>query len=117
MEQKRSAGATTRQVGERIRMFRMAQGLSQEKLANEIGMKPGYIGHLERGLKSPTVETLARICGGLGITLAELFDFGTAPAEPDNPALEKISRNIKKLSDEDADRIASIVDDIVALQK
>ncbi len=61
-------------VGERIRYFRMHQGLSQEKLALAAGINPAFLGHLERGLKSPTMTTLDKIIKALGISYCEFFD-------------------------------------------
>lgn len=38
-------------IGNRIRYFRLRNGLSQEKLALAAGMNTVYIGHLERKLQ------------------------------------------------------------------
>ena len=35
--------------------------------------QPAFLGHLERGLKSPTIKTLEKIVHALDISLAELF--------------------------------------------
>lgn len=61
-------------VGERIRYFRMHQGMSQEKLALAAGINTAFLGHLERGLKSPTMTTLDKIVKALGISYCEFFD-------------------------------------------
>lgn len=60
-------------VGERIRGFRKAQGLSQEELAHHASLHNTYIGQLERGEKNATIESLYKITNALGITLEELF--------------------------------------------
>ena len=65
--------AIAQQVGARIRQLRTERGMSLEKLALECGMNPAFLGHVERGLRCPTVYTLARVCSGLGVSLAELF--------------------------------------------
>ena len=48
-------------VGERIRYFRNLRGWSQETLALQAEINPAFLGHLERGLKSPTIKTLEKI--------------------------------------------------------
>ena len=60
-------------VGERIRYFRNLRGWSQETLALQAEINPAFLGHLERGLKSPTIKTLEKIVRALDISLAELF--------------------------------------------
>jgi transcriptional regulator with XRE-family HTH domain len=57
-------------VGNGLRAKREELGLSQEKLAELAGVDRTYVSILERGLKSPTLETLERICAALG-TLPE----------------------------------------------
>lgn len=47
--------------------------MSQEQLALEAGLNPAFLGHLERGLKSPTITTLGKLVRALDITFEELF--------------------------------------------
>ena len=60
-------------VGGRIRYFRHLRKLSQEQLALQAGINPAFLGHLERGLKSPTITTLDKIVRALDISFEELF--------------------------------------------
>lgn len=57
-------------IGRILRRKREAVGISQEDLAEHAEVDRSYISILERGLKSPTIETLERICIALG-TLPE----------------------------------------------
>jgi transcriptional regulator with XRE-family HTH domain len=43
-------------------------GLKQEQLSFRAGLSRPYISQLERDLKSPTVETLFRICDALNVS-------------------------------------------------
>ena len=61
-------------IGQRIRNYRTARGLSQEKLAELSGCHPTYVGQLERGEKNATVESVARISFALGVSLSTLFE-------------------------------------------
>ncbi|MBQ8429828.1 MAG: helix-turn-helix transcriptional regulator [Clostridia bacterium] len=60
-------------VGNRIKELREKKKMTQYALANQSGVSPTYIYQLERGEKSPTIEYLAHICWGLGVTLADFF--------------------------------------------
>jgi transcriptional regulator with XRE-family HTH domain len=61
-------------LGQRLRARRLARGLSQAALAEMVGLSPNYIGLLERGLKLPTIDTLACIAKAVGARPAELLD-------------------------------------------
>ena len=61
-------------LGQRIRNYRMSQGLSQEKLAELAKCHPTYIGQLERGEKNATIESIEKIASALNITLSKLFE-------------------------------------------
>ena len=48
-------------VGERIRKIRKEEGLSLELFALRCDMNAAYVGHIERGVQNPTLNTLERI--------------------------------------------------------
>ena len=61
-------------VGQRIRSYRISQGLSQERLAELSGCHPTYVGQLERGEKNATLESIERIALALNVSLSTLFE-------------------------------------------
>jgi len=61
--------------GQRISELRKELGLSQETLALNCGFDRTYIGYIERGEKSPTINTITKLADGLNITLHELFSY------------------------------------------
>ena len=65
-------------VGERIRKIRKEEGLSLELFALRCDMNAAYVGHIERGVQNPTLNTLERICKGLDISVEDLFIDTTA---------------------------------------
>lgn len=74
----------SKQIGQRIRNYRLQNHLSQEKLAELADCHPTYIGQIERGEKNATVESVSRIASALGISLSRLFEKLGAEDEPDN---------------------------------
>lgn len=64
----------TKALGKRIRNYRTAMGLSQEKLAELSGCHPTYIGQLERGEKNATLESIEKISRALHVSLSKLFE-------------------------------------------
>ena len=78
MARKKNASSKERQelakkVGKRIREIRKQQGLSLEALALKCDMSPSFVGHIERGLRCPTLHSIEAVCNGLGIGMAEIF--------------------------------------------
>ncbi|WP_308541242.1 helix-turn-helix transcriptional regulator [uncultured Oscillibacter sp.] len=55
-----------RQIGLKIAYYRKLRGLTQEELAEQVGLTPAYIGHLE----APNISK--------ALSLDTLFDIATA---------------------------------------
>lgn len=72
----RDKGTTPRQIefGRRVRGFRIARGLSQERLAYSAGINRTYIASLEVGERNPSLETVVRLAIGLGVDASELVE-------------------------------------------
>ena len=56
-----------------IRMQRLEKDLSQEQLAERCDMDQTYLSQIERAKRQPSLKTLRRIAGALGLTLSDLF--------------------------------------------
>ena len=52
-----------------IRQKREQLGISQYKLAKQVGIAQSFMNEIEKGRKSPSVEVLFRICEALDIRL------------------------------------------------
>ncbi len=63
-----------RAVGRRVRELRDRHGLTQERLALEASLHPVFVSRVERGVTGVTVDTVAALCGVMGVTLAEFFE-------------------------------------------
>ncbi len=59
--------------GKRIRQVRLAKGFTQESLADTVGLHRTYIGNIERGEESVSVDNAAKIAKALKVSLSELF--------------------------------------------
>ena len=54
-------------LGAELRKARKKAGLSQEKVAFAAEIDRAYLSQLENDRKSPTVDTLLRVCAALGV--------------------------------------------------
>ena len=57
-----------------VKRHRVALNLSKARLAETSGLHQTYIGLLERGKRSPNIDTANGIAGALGITLSQLIE-------------------------------------------
>ena len=62
-----------RWLGENVRRERLLQGLTQDELAVEAGMRRSYLSDLERGRRNPSVNALGRLARALKVEAAELL--------------------------------------------
>jgi len=60
-------------IGRRIRLLRKSADLTQAEVAERCGMSISFIGHLERGSRVPSLETMLRIATLLNVSLDSLI--------------------------------------------
>ena len=69
--QKKSALA--QKFGEHVRRLRLEKSISQEEHAFRCGRSLNFTSEIETGKRNPSLDTIAAICLGLEVTLAEFF--------------------------------------------
>lgn len=60
-------------IGEAVLKYRKKAKLSQELLAEKADIHPNYVGRIERGECSPTMDILIRVAKALGVHPHKLF--------------------------------------------
>jgi transcriptional regulator with XRE-family HTH domain len=68
-----------REFGKHVRSLRRARGVTQDALAQRSGLSADTIRRIEHGSFSASIDTLRKLCGGLGVapsTLFESFELG-----------------------------------------
>ncbi|MDO5437821.1 MAG: helix-turn-helix transcriptional regulator [bacterium] len=81
-----------RELGSNIRKYRKLNNITQEKLAELIGVEINSISSIETGRYFPTPENLVKISNALQISLSELFNFQNELSEED--FISEINKNI-----------------------
>lgn len=90
---------TTKELlGARIKELRKARGLSQEELAEKIGVEPSHMSRLEIGKSYPSIDRLEKIAITLNVPLKDFFEF--MHLEDAGDRMESIDNLAKGLSDE-----------------
>jgi transcriptional regulator with XRE-family HTH domain len=74
-------------IAKQVRDLRSERGYTLDALAARCGVSRSMISTIERAASSPTATVLEKIAAGLDVSLASLFDAGSAttPSSPLNP--------------------------------
>ena len=89
---------TKQLIGTRIKKVRNSKGLTQEELAELMGINSKYLSSIERGKENPTLNTVLKLAESLDVNPNEIFK----DIKIENP--QKIKRRINTLlkkADED----------------
>ena len=99
-------------IGERIKNKRKEKGWTQEQLAEKTGMHPTYVGKMERGDKSATLDSLEKVVNALDLSYVELFkDIQPSSDEfSKNHVLHQIINRLNMKSLDDQKAALSLID-------
>lgn len=60
-------------LGRRVRMQRLQLDWTQEQLAKAIGVSTSFVGHIERGTRKASIDTLVEIANAMNISVETLL--------------------------------------------
>jgi len=90
-------------LGKRIRQQRTLARMTQEKLSEAAGISLSFLGHIERGTRKASLDTLVRICNALKVSPQlllqdsledDLLGANIQVSEPHRQLLREISNRI-----------------------
>jgi XRE family transcriptional regulator, regulator of sulfur utilization len=84
-------GALREGLGRRVHQLRKSAHLTQEQLAGLVGVDPKYLGNIERGEKSASLEVIEKLIEALKIEPYELLLFSLKGRKP---TLEKLDEDV-----------------------
>ncbi len=64
-----------KRLAKEIRRNRKSQKMTQEELANKVGVTPKYIQYVEAAKRIPSLKILYKIADCLGVKVKDLFTF------------------------------------------
>ncbi|GAB2475742.1 helix-turn-helix domain-containing protein [Xylanimonas ulmi] len=59
-------------LGQELRRLRHRSGRTLHEVARRAGVSPQYLSEMERGVKEPSSEMIAAVCGALEVRLVDL---------------------------------------------
>lgn len=102
-------------IGKNIRKYRLMRKLRQEDLAEKADLSINYVGAIERGEKTPSLESLISIINALGVSadmiLADVLDNGYLVKD------SLLAQKLDKLSAEDRSQIYDVIDTMIKHSK
>lgn len=91
-------------IGKRISQIRRSHGLSQEALAEKLGISPKHVSHTECGTSSLSLKNLIEFCNLFGCSLDYII-----LGKTESPALSRLPEEILNIlytgSDADVERL------------
>lgn len=105
----------TYKIGANIRKCRTSTGMRQEDLAEATNLSTTYIGMVERGEKTPSLETFISILNALGtsadVVLCDVLNAGYTVKN------SLLNDKLSKLSEDDRNKIYDVVDTMLSHSK
>ena len=84
-------------IGKKIKKIRKSKEITQEELANLVGVSQAFISSVENNKKNISLDTLKDVCKkGLKISLSEFFSISNDQKELIN-IIDNLRKNIKLL--------------------
>ena len=100
------------ELGKRVRQQRMLAQMTQEKLAEKAGISLSFLGHIERGTRKASLDTLVKLCNALKVSprvllqdslMDDLLGDNVEISEPQRKLLREISNRIIEYNAMDSD--------------
>lgn len=81
--------------GKRLRELRKWAGKTQEQVAEVVGVEPGTISRIERGVKGPSIETLLMLSHVYGVSTDYILK-GDGNKSTSNDLLKELESMVQK---------------------
>ncbi|MBS6553414.1 MAG: helix-turn-helix transcriptional regulator [Clostridium sp.] len=93
--------------GKRIKELRERKKLTQEKLAEKVGLDLQTISRIETGYYFTSFENLEKLANALDVTMADLFNFGHLKTKEE--LIKEINTELSTSSEKDVQRIHKLI--------
>ncbi|MDE6139225.1 MAG: helix-turn-helix domain-containing protein [Candidatus Gastranaerophilales bacterium] len=97
-------------LGLRLKEYRENRKLTQDKLAEMVGIDPKHLSRIENGRNYPSLETLEKILDSLDVSYEEIFNFKLLVSKDE--LIKKINSRLEVLEESKLKLIYNIVNEI-----
>lgn len=100
-------------MGKRIRQKRLSKSMTQEELAERTNLTVAYIGMIERGERTPSLETFVQIANQLNATADEFLCENLRRGYLIR--LAKYEEKLSRLNEQEIKKIYSVMDALLGM--
>lgn len=104
------------EVGGRIKELRKKAGLTQQQLADKIGITYIQVGRYETGKSNPSADVLQKIADNLGTTGDFLMNGGNESQLADKELLEQF-KEVELMDEDDRSTVKTLIDAFITKKK
>jgi transcriptional regulator with XRE-family HTH domain len=107
-------------ISEKIKKLRQEKGWSQTQLANKLGIHPQHVSRYERGVFTPSAETLTKIGEVFGVSADYLLNEETNDSTGyliKDKQLQRYLEEVDKLSEADKTLIKEVIESVLVRNK
>lgn len=98
------------EVGVKLQKYRKAIGLTQEQLAEKIGVSQNFYARIEAGTSGMSIDTLMAVCAFLLITPNDVLLYDEPQSSlPDEASIDWVVRTMKRCTEKQQSSIVDIL--------
>ena len=102
------------QIGQNIRQIREDAGLTQEKLADILGIGDKHVSAIERGAVGLSLPTLIHICEALSVSADRVLFGARDDDDQRSVAIHMLTERLERLPDRQFEAAKNVMDSVLA---
>ncbi len=102
------------QIGQNIRQIREDTGLTQERLADILGIGDKHVSAIERGAVGLSLPTLMRICEALSVSADRVLFGARDDDDQRSAAIRMLTERLERLPDRQFSAVKDVMDTVLA---
>lgn len=104
-------------ISNNIKKYRLLNNMTQEMLAEQLGLDTQYYAQLERGERNFTLKRLIRLCSIFQIGIEDIIEIEPSDKQDTSELLEEVSEQLKSLSNTQLRLVERFISEIVPYVK
>ena len=104
-------------ISNNIKKYRLLNNMTQEMLAEQLGLDTQYYAQLERGERNFTLKRLIRLCSIFQIGIEDIIEIESSDKQDTSELREEVSEQLKSLSNTQLRLVERFISEIVPYVK
>lgn len=104
-------------ISNNIKKYRLLNNMTQEMLAEQLGLDTQYYAQLERGERNFTLKRLIRLCSIFQIGIEDIIEIEPSDKQDTSELREGVSEQLKSLSNTQLRLVERFISEIVPYVK